>query len=152
MCQAETSSWLDVLLLWKVSSVRSTPQKRTLWFGGQFPQRPEAHLRSRGRAPHDANEESKMDLCIDYGRQSVLPGCFMKSIYQYQTGDKSEMGWLHSDRISHARCDSTSRWNVTEGGGGGNTSNTAKKGHWLLTANTLESAQTRDWTFIPNRA
>lgn len=29
-----------------------------------------------------------MDLAIDYGRQSVLPQCFMKSIHQYQRGDE----------------------------------------------------------------
>lgn len=87
--QAETSSWLDVLSLRNTFGLHWTPQKRTPGFGGQFPHRPEAHLLSRGKAPHDTNEEKRMDLCIDYGRQSVLPGCFMKSIYQYQTGDKS---------------------------------------------------------------
>lgn len=57
-------------------------------FGGQFPQRPGAHLLCSGKAPDaSSNEEKRMDLGIDYRRQSVLPQCFMKSIHQYQSGD-----------------------------------------------------------------
>lgn len=56
--------------------------------GGQFPQRPGAHLLCRGKVPDTLNEEKGMDLGIDYRRQSVLPQCFMKSIHQYQSGDE----------------------------------------------------------------
>lgn len=42
-------------------------------FGGQFPHRPEAHLLCGGKVLDASNEEKRMDLGIDYGRQSVLP-------------------------------------------------------------------------------
>lgn len=55
----------------KIASVKTAEKGH--WLGGQFPPRRQAHLARTGKVLDASNEEKRMDLGIDYGRQSVLP-------------------------------------------------------------------------------